>query len=143
MKSIYPFFTYAGAIPFTIGAAFLVFGVETFPIIGDTKQAFSIYALMIATFMAGIHWGQDLQLRDQTGVYLPVVSNVIVVSLWFAFLILPFKTLLFTFVTAFTVILVVDRKLFRLEYISAPYFRMRCYMTAVVIGTLVLTGMYA
>ena len=143
MKKLYLYLTYAGALPFIICAVCLALDITSMPLLGATKQVLSVYALIIATFIAGNHWGQHLYMKDKWQYHLPISSNVIVVTLWFGFLILPFKPLLVIFIVAFLVLLVVDQRLFRHNLITRRYFQMRCFATAIVVSALVISGIVA
>ena len=140
MKKLYLYLTYAGALPFIICAFFLVFDIRFIPLLGATEQVLSVYALIIATFIAGNHWGQHLDMKNKWQYHLPILSNVIVITLWFGFLVLPFRALLAIFVLVFVALLVIDQRLFRHNLITYRYFRMRCLATAIVISTLVISG---
>ena len=140
MKKLYLYLTYAGALPFIICAVCLAFDITSMPLLGATKQVLSVYATIIATFIAGNHWGQHLSMKNKWQYYLPISSNVIVVPLWFAFLVLSFKPLLVIFILAFLFLLVIDQRLFRHNLITRRYFQMRCFATAIVVSTLVISG---
>ena len=143
MKKLYLYLTYAGALPFIICAVCLAFDITSLPLLGATKQILSVYALIIATFIAGNHWGQHLYMKNKWQYYLPISSNVIVVPLWFAFLVLPFKPLLVIFILAFLFLLVIDQRLFQHNLITRSYFQMRCFATAIVVSALVISRIVA
>ena len=140
MKKLYLYLTYAGALPFIICAACLAFNIEFIPLLGATEQVLSVYALIIATFIAGNHWGQHLYIKNKWQYHLPISSNVIVIALWFGFLTLSFKLLIAIFVAAFIVLLIIDQRLFRHNLITRRYFQMRCLATAIVVSALVISG---
>ncbi len=143
MKKLYLYLTYAGALPFIICAVCLAFEIRFIPLLGATEQVLSVYALIIATFIAGNHWGQHLDMKNKWQYYLPILSNVVVVALWFGFLVLPFSALLAIFVLVFLALLVIDQRLFRHNLITRRYFQMRCFATAIVISALVISGIAA
>lgn len=143
MKKLYPYFTYAGALPFVLCALGFIFDVNNVPLLGDTKQILSVYALVISSFMAGSHWGQHLSLNNKWSLYLPVLSNIMAVILWTAFLILSFKHLLVAFILSFFVLLMIDKKLLQEGLVDAEYFRTRIFVTAIVTITLAISGIYA
>jgi hypothetical protein len=137
------YLAYAGALPFLICAVLLVFNIPTIPFLGNIQQILSVYALVIAAFIAGSHWGLHLDVNDKWGIYLPKLSNLIAILLWIGFLVLPFKLLLLTFIITFLVLLGIDQKLLRHDLISTRYFHMRCLVTVIVISTLIISGIYA
>ena len=143
MKNLYLYLTYAGALPFIICAACLALDIKFIPGLGATEQVLSVYALIIATFIAGSYWGQHLHLKNKWQYYLPILSNVIVIALWFGFLTLSFKLLTAIFVAAFLILLVIDQRLFRHNLITRQYFQMRCLATTIVVSTLVISGIVA
>ena len=143
MKKLYLYLTYAGALPFIICAVFLAFDVTSILLLGTTKQVLSVYATIIATFIAGNHWGQHLSMKNKWQYYLPISSNVVVVALWFGFLILPFKPLLVIFIVAFLFLWVIDQRLFQHNLITRSYFQMRCFATAIVVSALVISRLVA
>lgn len=63
-KHLYFYLAYAGAIPFLLCAILFAFKIQKIPILGNLQTVISTYSLVIASFMAGTHWGQHLQ---QTG----------------------------------------------------------------------------
>ena len=144
MKRIYPYLTYAGAIPFIICAICLVTDIQQLPLIGSVESILAAYALVISTFLAGAHWGQHLQMDETPGtISLPIISNIITVLLWIGFLILSFKLLLLLFVIAFAVLLMIDYRLFETDFITVHYFRTRLYVSAIVMASLIIAGIYA
>ena len=143
MKRLYLYLTYTGALPFIVCAICLALNIKFIPLLGATEQVLSVYALIIATFIAGSHWGQHLHMKNKWQYHLPILSNVIVIALWFGFLVLSFKPLIAIFVTAFLVLLVIDQRLFQHNLITRQYFRMRCLATTIVVSTLVISGIVA
>ncbi|MBC6414277.1 MAG: DUF3429 domain-containing protein [Chromatiales bacterium] len=143
MQRLYPYLTYAGALPFVICAACFSYGITTVPWLGETKQILAIYSLVIISFMAGSHWGQHLYLGDKWKFSLPLLSNTVAIKVWIAFLILPFAALLVSFIIVFLALLAIDKKLFEHQLITAQYFRTRCWVTAIVILMLVISGITA
>ena len=126
MKPIFPYLTYAGAIPFALGAIFLNFDITEIPPLGSVEPVLSVYGVMIASFMAGAHWGQHFQIKNRFWhFYLPVVSNIIVLVLWFSFLILSFKIFMAMLVLGFVALLGVDYYLSRINVITHHYFKTR------------------
>lgn len=57
MKKIHQYLAFLGTLPFVICAACFIFDVQAIPILGDTRNVLSAYALVITAFMAGSHWG--------------------------------------------------------------------------------------
>ena len=63
MKKIFPYLTYAGAIPFIFFAVCLVSDIQELPFLGSVKKILSVYGLVISSFLAGAHWGQHLHMN--------------------------------------------------------------------------------
>ena len=98
MQKIFPYLTYAGAIPFVFCAFCLSIDIQQLPLFGLIETILSAYALVIASFMAGAHWGQHLHVEEPWQRNLPIYSNVIAVLLWLGYLILNFNLLMVMFV---------------------------------------------
>lgn len=138
MKKNYPFLTYSGTIPFIVSAFWLLLYGDNLSWPGAVKNIMCSYALVIAVFLAGAHWGQHLHLKGKWCSVLSILSNVIVLVLWLAFLLLPFKWLMAVFIVAFLVLLFIDYHLFKHDEITPDYFQTRCYATLIVIFTFIL-----
>ena len=141
MKQIFPYLTYAGAIPFVLGAFFLNYHIADIPPLGSVKTILSVYGVMIASFMAGVHWGQQFQIKDRFwNFYLPVMSNVIVLVLWVSFLVLDFKMLMAMLGIGFVALLGVDYYLSQMNVITKHYLQTRLYVTMIVVVCLTVSG---
>ena len=152
-KLTYAKLTYAGAIPFVVCAFCLGVDIRTLPVLesfglGSVEQIVSVYALVIASFLAGIHWGQHLNMQhlDIKGSWqysLPLLSNGAAIILWIGFLLLPFQALIGLFILAFLFFLAIDYRLFQQGLIMPDYFRTRCIVSAIVIASLVVSALSA
>lgn len=140
MRNIYPYLTYAGAIPFIFCAGFLIFGIPHVPILGSIQDILSLYALIIASFMSGVHWGQHLHLEGVFKRVLPISSNIIAILLLLGFLVLNFNMLLIMFIIVFLFLLLVDYKLYKNNSITREYFKTRSFVSVVVILSLFISG---
>ena len=141
MKKIFPFLTYAGALPFIICTMYLYMDIYKIPILGPVKSVLSIYGLVITSFLAGAHWGQHLNVhKEQWQYFLSIVSNIIAVMLWFSFLVLSFKMLMGMFVVAFIVLLIIDYWLYLENVITRYYFQTRLFVSVIVIISLTISG---
>lgn len=141
MKKIPTYLTYFGAIPFVFCAVYLGFKIDQIGVLGSAKTILSLYGLVIASFLAGSHWGQHLHINKSQWVrFLPIFSNVIAVLLWLGFLVISFKMQMAMFVTAFVVLLMIDHRLFQLDIITRHYFQTRFIVSAIVIISLIISG---
>ncbi|MGM8891518.1 DUF3429 domain-containing protein [Psychrobacter sp. 1Y1] len=143
MKKPSPYLTFAGAIPFVACAFLLIVDVVTVPMLGSVIDVLSAYGLVIASFMAGAHWGNHLDLADDNkwAVRLPLYSNVIALGLWLGFLILSASSFIWLLVVGFISLLVIDYSLHRAQIISDVYFKIRQYVTAIVVVSLVVAAL--
>ena len=122
MKKPSPYLTFAGAIPFVACAFLLMMNVVTVPILGSVV---------------------DLDLADDNkwAIRLPLYSNVIALGLWLGFLILSPSSFIWLLVIGFISLLVIDYSLHRAQIISHAYFKVRQYVTAIVVISLVIAAL--
>ena len=137
------YLTYAGAVPFVMCAFCFLMEVRFIPIVGNVAEILGIYSLVIASFMAGSHWGQHVHLSAKWAFYLQVSSNINAVFIWLAYLLLSFEMLLIVLASSFLVLLLIDRKMFYHHLMTQAYFRTRCIVTLIVETTLIIAGIYA
>ena len=141
MKKFFPYLTYAGAIPFILCTVFLCSDIQELPFLGSVERILIVYGLMISSFLAGAHWGQHFHInKGQWSCYLPILSNVIAVLLWLGFLVLSFKIQIVMFITAFILLLIIDYRLFQIDVITRHYFQTRFVVSAIVIISLIISG---
>lgn len=142
MKKPSPYLTFAGAIPFVLCAILITVGIEVIPALGKTEHVLSIYGLVIASFMAGAHWGNHLGLADDDSwaVKLPIFSNIITLALWLGFLSILTVGFIWLLVVGFIAMLVIDYGLHNSKIISNDYFIVRKYVTAIVVVSLVIAA---
>jgi len=131
-REIFPYLTFAGSLPFIIGAVCIFTEVNTLPLVGDVQHALSIYGLVIACFMAGAHWGQHLSLEGSWAMALPVCSNIAALVLWLSYLVLDFKQFLLALIAVFVCLLLIDVGLHRAKTITSNYHRVRVIVTTIV-----------
>lgn len=132
---------YAGALPFIFCALLFAMGVKTLPIIGSLDALISTYALLIASFMAGINWGQGLSPQTEPTKNLPLISNAIALAAWGGFLVLPFTPMMIFFALLFAAQLFVDWTLLRRAEDMRSYLRTRLGVTTLVIMCLVISAL--
>lgn len=142
MKKPSPYLTFAGTIPFVLGAVFITIGIDAIPVLGKTTDILSIYGLVIASFMAGAHWGNHLNLADDNtwAVKLPIFSNIIALALWLGFLTLSTAGFIWLLIASFISMLMIDYGLHQAHIINNDYFRVRKYVTIIVVVALIIAG---
>lgn len=123
---------YAGTLPFIFAALALGLGIETMPVLGNIKQVLSVYGLVIASFMAGSHWGQQLSLNQPWKNVLILTSNVQAIALWGAYVMLSFSALMLWLLLSFLLLLWVDYQLMRAGIVLKAYYQLRFRITAIV-----------
>ena len=143
MKKIYLYLSYMGTLPFIFCAVCFIEDINIVPFLGSTDMIVSGYGLVISSFLAGSHWGQHLSISGKWDIYLPVFSTINSILLWLSFIILSFKILIFIFGVSFLSLLLIDNKLYQRELISLQYFRTRCFVSLIVILSLIISGIYA
>jgi hypothetical protein len=132
-----------GALPFVFCAICFIENIHILPLFGHTDMVLSAYSLVISSFMAGSHWGQHLNLSNKWAIYLPFISIISAIFLWISFIVFSFEVLFFIFAVSFLILLLIDKALFQDGLISREYFRTRCFLTMIVISSLIVSGFYA
>lgn len=141
MTKTFYYLIYAGTIPFILCSICFSAGIKSIYLLGSVDKILSAYGLVILSFLSGSHWGQHLYINRRIwGCTLPVLSNIIAVLLCFGFLVLSFKELVAIFVASFIILLIIDHRLFQMRLISDHYFQTRCFVSAIVIISLIISG---
>ena len=141
-KGLYTLLALAGSLPFVIAATLLYFRVIHLDGIGNVIEALISYALMIAAFMAGIHWAQYLRDGDNISVNLFISSNIMVVILWLLYLLTPSYIVLTALVVDFSILLILDFMICKARVITITYTLVRVLVTSIVILSLIYVLMY-
>ncbi len=146
-KRIYSTLIIAGCIPFVGGALAPYFGVMDLPIIGDLQRAVALYALAIASFMAGTQWGVSLgsAYDDQPNHRsqmcpnrMMVLSNVFVLIPWIVLCVFGINVAYyFSLALMFTLMVLTDYRLMNRNFLSSDYYHMRLIATVIVVICLV------
>ena len=129
---------FLGAIPFVFGAILLILGIEQIWLLGATTLWLGAYGAVIASFMAGVHWGQHLSLDGRYQQLLPLSSNAAALVTWFSWVWLSFTTYLLVLALVFVLLAIIDVLLERQSVISAQYLQTRLIVTLVVVASLLL-----
>lgn len=121
--------TLGGAVPFWLGAGLMLFGWA------EAGHIVLVYAAVIASFVAGIHWGLAFGPAADHSRLLLVASNVVALGAWGAAL-LPNRAGFLVLAALFAGLLLVER---RLGTIWPDWFgRLRLAATVLVCAALVL-----
>lgn len=129
---------YLGAFPF-VGSAILMFGFGEATFLGQSLQRIAeSYTLLIGSFMAGVHWGQHLEMRFSPRSIMALSSNLITLGFWFSYLFLPFSTFVIFACALFVLIFVLDAIN---ETLQARYVLNRGIVTSLVCISLIAIGL--
>jgi len=131
---------YMGVLPF-LGCTIVLAetGIDM-PFGLDAHQVIGTYTLVIGSFMAGVHWGQHLNLPALPPNILIIISNIAALSFWFAYLFLSMSAFLVTAALLYLVILTIDLLMAQRQFIEKNYARHRVVVTILVIASLVLSS---
>ena len=129
---------YAGAIPFVFCAALMALGHSHITMIGELATILNTYSLVIIVFMSGIYWGLYFIGHIYPRNYLLIISNIIAILSWFAFLFLDMPIVLLFYSVMFLLLVGIDYKLLEEDVITQNYFKTRLIVTAIVIASLMI-----
>lgn len=135
---LYNLLAYLGSLPFVISALLMHFGTQHIAVLGDVTFIASSYALVIVVFMSGIHWGNYLSDKNSNTINLLLISNVITVLSWLVFLTITSPYVFLFYALAFCILLIIDMKLFKQEVLTKKYFITRCFVTFIVVTSLII-----
>lgn len=130
----------SGSIPFVLFSGLICFGVNSLPLGLDPVSAINSYALVIASFMVGVYWGQYISHNSAVQINLLIISNVIAVMLWLSYLLLPPQANLLMIMAIFILLLLVDYQLYRFDIITKNYMKFRVLVTFIVVLSLFVAG---
>ncbi|WP_078767424.1 DUF3429 domain-containing protein [Legionella maceachernii] len=80
-KSLATCLSYLGVLPFIITAYCLLLDIHQLPYLGDIHYVFYSYATLIASFMAGTHWGLAIN-SNSDHILILIISVTVVLILW-------------------------------------------------------------
>jgi len=135
---LYTALALAGTIPFIASALLPVLGHYSLPYLGPLDQLVASYGLAIVCFLAGAHWGTYLSGRSAGSLNLFVISNVIFLAVWFAYVGAGVKTAIAIQIVAFLILLFIDLRLRTGDVISAKYLRVRTAATMIAVASLLV-----
>lgn len=141
-SKLYMWLAYSGALPFVFCAALMALGHRHIALAGELSTIINTYSLVIIVFMSGIYWGLYFNGQIYQKIYLLIISNIITILSWFAFLFIGMPIVLLFYSVMFLILLIIDYKLLEENVITQNYFKTRMTVTAIVIASL-LTGFSA
>ena len=141
--------TYLGTLPFIYGG-FALFGIAPFVerVPFDLSLGLLSYAVVILSFIAGIHWGIALQ-KMETGQHsglalkLLLMSNLVALWAWFMWL---FSSLLNSYsllglAIGFAIMLLIDWRWLELPAQRPWFWRLRWQASSIAILALTIAGL--
>ena len=135
---IYTALALAGTIPFIAAALLPLLGHDALPYLGPLDKMVASYGLAIVCFLSGAHWGTYLSGRSADSLNLFVISNVIFLAVWFAYLGASIKSAIGIQIFAFLTLLFIDMRLRSNDVISATYLRVRTVATLIAVVSLLI-----
>ena len=141
-NKLYMWLAYSGALPFVFCAALMALGHRHVALAGELPTIINTYSLVIIVFMSGIYWGLYLNGQISQNIYLLIISNIITILSWLAFLLISMPIVLLFYSVMFLILLIIDYKLLEENVITQNYFKTRMTVTSIVIASL-LTGFSA
>jgi hypothetical protein len=134
---LYPILAMAGVTPFLACAVMPLVGLDEIGTLGPLNAVVAGYGLAIVSFLTGIHWATRIYDQQQSGFNLLIVSNIVFVAVWLAFVLGTVNQALLAQAGALLVLLAIDRWLLSGGVISSRYYRTR--RAATVLAVLSLT----
>lgn len=128
--SLFQGLAFAGALPFIACAVALLAGVDSLARLGPLDVLAGSYGLAIVSFLAGTHWAFQLLRFSETPYNLFIASNIVFLSVWFAWVLGSLSLALSAQVIAFGYLLLVDYRLSAAGITRPAYFRARSTATA-------------
>ena len=120
----------AGVAPFAACALLSLIGIGSIEPFGDLDRLAATYGLAIVSFLTGIHWATQIYEPQESPFNLLVVSNVVFLLVWFAYVLGPLDIALAAQLVALLVLLGIDRWLNTTGLISRHYLRVRTAATS-------------
>jgi hypothetical protein len=137
-SKLYTALALAGTLPFIASALLPLLGHDSLPHLGPLDQVVASYGLAIVCFLAGAHWGVYLSGRSTGSLNLFIISNVIFLAVWFAYVGAGIKIAIGIQVVAFLALLFIDLRLKNSDVISAAYFQVRMMATMIAVVSLLV-----
>ena len=137
-SKIYSVLAMAGVTPFIASALLPLVGIESIEPIGALDRIAATYGLAIVSFLTGIHWATQVYEPQESPFNLLLVSNVVFLFTWFAFVLGRVETALGAQLVALLVLLGIDRWLHTTGLISRHYLGVRTVATSLAAVSLLI-----
>ena len=126
----YSILAMAGVTPFVACALLPLVGVASIEPFGALDRLAAIYGLAIVSFLTGIHWATQIYEPQESPFNLLLVSNVVFLFVWFAYVLGRLEIALGAQLVALLVLLGIDRWLYTTGLISRHYLTVRSVATS-------------
>lgn len=131
-KHIHSVLTILGVVPFIGGALLLHCNITTWPYVAQVAETMNVYGLLIASFIAGSHWGITLSHNKVAHWHIACFSNVIVLVLWLAYSVVSTPTMLLVNSVTLGILLLQERLTWNMSSMPAGYVSVRIVITILV-----------
>ena len=135
-KRTYSILAMAGVTPFVACALLPLLGISAIEPLGPLDTVVASYGLAIVSFLTGIHWATQLYERREAPFNLLLVSNVVFLFVWLAFIVGTTGFAIGTQLVALLVLLGIDGWLLGGGVIEAHYYRVRKAATLLAVVSL-------
>lgn len=126
---------FLGTLPFVFSVFLYLEKIDQFSVFSTTLKSeifLASYSLTIVSFMCGVNWGQYLTYFIKPRINLFILSNIITIACWASYLFSNFSNFLSNLIFCFLSLLLIDRYLKNINYISDRYFQSRRTATIIV-----------
>ena len=134
----YSMLAMAGVTPFVACALLPLVGIESIPAFGALDRLAATYGLAIVSFLAGIHWATQIYEPQESSFNLLLISNVVFLLVWFAFVLGDLQLALGAQLVALLVLLGIDRWLYTTGLITRHYLNVRTVATSLAVVSLLV-----
>ena len=137
MNKAFIYLSYAGLIPFVLLTILLFIDINPLSSLVSVQNVLSVYGILIASFVAGSHWGISLSLPEDLHLtFIVILTNIIAILLWLGFLFLSFRMLLLMLISIFIIELISDYIIYSKHATDKIYMKSRFYVSSILIITL-------
>jgi len=126
--------TFAGALPFV--AAVIALALAPAMATAAVWQAVLGYGAVIASFVAGIHWGLFVYRDRAMPLNLFITSNLCALAAWAALLVPSLTGALTLLIAVFAALFAIDHSLYAAKAHAHWFYKLRATITAIVIAAL-------
>ena len=121
--------TYLGLLPFFLLSSYIIISPDPVIINSHAISLFKSYGMIIAIFLSGCYWGQQLSMTGIMAFNLAIISNALTIFIWLSYSFLPDKYFFFLLIAVYSLLLLIDKILLSQSIINKIYFKTRFYVT--------------